>query len=221
MKKNGFTLAEVLMTMTIIGVIASMTLPTLTLNTRRAQIGPKLATAVSNFEQANQALLNDYQVDSLSDTGLLESENFNYATELVKYLKGSADTSDTRKHSITTNNRIRYALYPMVGIDSANEDEQPVPAHMQRISLEGNPPGILIDFANDNNASGNYWFSLWNDGSLRPMGSTGWDGTPESVSGGTRHWSHENNCPNDQTPKNPNYCAGSIFENNLRVRYRM
>ena len=47
MKKNGFTLAEVLITLGIIGVIAAITLPTLMSDTTSAQIGPKLAKAVS------------------------------------------------------------------------------------------------------------------------------------------------------------------------------
>ena len=71
MLKRGFTLAEVLVTLTIIGVIAAITLPSLLSNTATAQIGPKLAKAVSMFEQANTALLNEYSVDILSDSGLL------------------------------------------------------------------------------------------------------------------------------------------------------
>ena len=53
MKKYGFTLAEVLITLGILGVIAALTIPGLMLDSRRAQIGPKLAAAVSAFEQAN------------------------------------------------------------------------------------------------------------------------------------------------------------------------
>ena len=66
----GFTLAEVLITLGIVGVIAAITLPTLTQSTTTAQIGPKLAKAASAFEQANKALLDAYDVDRLSDTDL-------------------------------------------------------------------------------------------------------------------------------------------------------
>lgn len=38
MGKNGFTLAEVLITLGIIGVVAAMTIPTLIANTRAAQL---------------------------------------------------------------------------------------------------------------------------------------------------------------------------------------
>ena len=71
MIKKGFTLAEVLITLGIVGVIAAITLPTLTQSTTTAQIGPKLAKAASAFEQANKSLLKDQDVDCLTDTNLL------------------------------------------------------------------------------------------------------------------------------------------------------
>ena len=74
MKKSGFTLAEVLITLAIIGVIAALTLPGLMTDTASAQIGPKLAKAVSMFEQGNESLLNTFSVDSLTDTGLLDGD---------------------------------------------------------------------------------------------------------------------------------------------------
>ena len=75
MKKLGFTLAEVLITLGVVGVVAAITLPSLITDTATAQIGPKLAKAVASFEQANQALLNEQSVDNLSDTKLEISLN--------------------------------------------------------------------------------------------------------------------------------------------------
>lgn len=100
MKKNGFTLAEVLITLAIIGVVAALTLPTLTHNTTNAKIGPALMKAVSAFEQANQALLNEYSADALTDTGITFStvestetgEVGNYTTELSNHLKLTTTT---------------------------------------------------------------------------------------------------------------------------------
>ena len=67
MFKKGFTLAEVLITLGIVGVIAAITLPTLVQDTTAAQVGPKLAKAVSTFEQANQALLKNEGVNAITD----------------------------------------------------------------------------------------------------------------------------------------------------------
>ena len=98
MKKNGFTLAEILITLAIIGVVAALTLPSLTHNTTNAKIGPALMKAVAAFEQANQALLNEYSADALTDTGIAftslgsteSGEDGNYATALSNHLKLTA-----------------------------------------------------------------------------------------------------------------------------------
>ncbi len=54
MKKNGFTLAEVLITLAIIGVVATMTLPTLMTNTGEQQYKTGLKKAVNILTEAAQ-----------------------------------------------------------------------------------------------------------------------------------------------------------------------
>lgn len=59
MKKNGFTLAEVLITLAIIGVIATMTLPSLITNTSEQQAKSgfkKIVNTLSEAAQMNEAL---------------------------------------------------------------------------------------------------------------------------------------------------------------------
>ena len=222
MKKNGFTLAEVLMTMTIIGVIASMTLPTLTLNTRTAQIGPKLATAVASFEQANQALLAAEEVDSLTDLGILGNAN-TYSSDLIRFLKGNLQNCDDRECTIRLDSGTLFEILQFD--DSANNNLLP---HHQRMlpSSETRQAGIniLIDCNSDGNNCREFEFSLWNDGSLKPKGGVRWDSIDSNNSlnidgNNEEHWSKK--CPNGSIPEDSSYCAGSIFENNLRVRYRM
>ena len=86
MKKFGFTLAEILVSVAIVGVMAALTLPTLRTNTTNAQIGPKLAKAVSTFEQANESLLSSMSSDSLSDAGLINDPDV-YIRNLRNFLK--------------------------------------------------------------------------------------------------------------------------------------
>jgi len=52
MKKLGFTLAEVLITLVIIGVIAAMTVPTLMNNTNQQEFRSALKKAISGVNQA-------------------------------------------------------------------------------------------------------------------------------------------------------------------------
>ena len=63
MKKLGFTLAEVLITLVIIGVIAAMTVPTLMNNTNAQEYRSALKKAISGV---NQALTLNYALEGLS-----------------------------------------------------------------------------------------------------------------------------------------------------------
>lgn len=54
MKKSGFTLAEVLITMGIIGIIAAITMPTLMMDTKYKQIGVKLSKFYSTLYNASK-----------------------------------------------------------------------------------------------------------------------------------------------------------------------
>ena len=57
MKKNAFTLAEVLISLTIVGVVAAMTIPSLNNNIEKNKVGPAFAKAVNNIENANKLAL--------------------------------------------------------------------------------------------------------------------------------------------------------------------
>ncbi len=54
MKKNGFTLAEVLITLAIIGVVASLTLPALMTNTGEQQYKTALRKVINTLSEAGQ-----------------------------------------------------------------------------------------------------------------------------------------------------------------------
>ena len=65
--KKGFTLAEVLITLGIIGVVAAVTLPTLVQNYKKTVYVNQLKKFVSTFEQGLQKMLADEGVQRLSD----------------------------------------------------------------------------------------------------------------------------------------------------------
>lgn len=68
MKREGFTLAEVLITLGIIGVVAAMTIPTLISNTNGAQFKTGFKKALSTLNQAvlMNVALEDYDLSSLA-----------------------------------------------------------------------------------------------------------------------------------------------------------
>lgn len=212
MKKFGFTLAEILITLSIIGVVAAITLPTLMTDTMGAQIGPKLAKAVSAFEQANEALLHNNSVDSITDSGLFPDGG--YTEELSNHLKITPNAYDG-SWSLSKDG-IGYQVFKEITTGGTPDIDSTLPAHKQRI---GNL-WIDINGASKPNTWGEdrFAFSLWNDGSLRPKGGTNWDGKDTSKSGASQHWKF--GCPADELPSDYSLCAGHIFENNLKVLYK-
>ena len=66
--KNGFTLAEVLITLVIVGVVAGMTIPTVIQNVHKKQVGVKLKKFYSVMSQA----LMRYYIDEGLDANSFE-----------------------------------------------------------------------------------------------------------------------------------------------------
>lgn len=101
MKKSfGFTLAEVLITLGIVGVVAAMTLPALIQNYQKKTWVEGLKIGVSIFEQGFRQAMAEDGVDDLGDTTLWKNcsdEGLSYDSsewrdkcqpELSKYFKG-------------------------------------------------------------------------------------------------------------------------------------
>lgn len=96
----GFTLAEVLITLGIIGVVAAITLPSLIQNYQKKTYIEGLKVGVSILEQGFKAAMADDGVDDLADTTLwknCDGTNIPYSSpewrnkcqpELSKYFKG-------------------------------------------------------------------------------------------------------------------------------------
>lgn len=72
-KKFGFTLAEVLITLGIIGVVAAMTIPTLIANTNAAKFRSQFKKAVSTLNQAGLMAQAQYDIDYSTRSVIPES----------------------------------------------------------------------------------------------------------------------------------------------------
>ncbi len=71
-KNNGFTLAEVLITLGIIGVVAAMTLPTLVQNQQKRSLEVATQKFYSTMSQAVKKYMADEGVDDLRNTPLTD-----------------------------------------------------------------------------------------------------------------------------------------------------
>ena len=69
-KKRGFTLAEVLITLGIVGVVAALTAPALVMSSRNEANAARLSTVVSNMENAFQTAIAQEGADNLYGTSL-------------------------------------------------------------------------------------------------------------------------------------------------------
>ena len=101
MRKKGFTLAEVLITLGIVGVVAALTIPAMTQNVARRQVGPALAKAINNLEMANKKALAD------NDARRLGEVNEDYFTLLDSQLAGNIIEKNQLRYYIT-NDGITY-----------------------------------------------------------------------------------------------------------------
>lgn len=73
--KSAFTLAEVLVTLGIIGVVSAMTIPTLVQNYQRESYVTQLHKVYNELSQATQRALHDTNAVSLAETRYNESNN--------------------------------------------------------------------------------------------------------------------------------------------------
>ena len=87
-KRFGFTLAEVLITLGIIGVVAAMTIPTLIANTNGAKFRSQFKKTISTLNQAG--LMSQAQYD------------FDYAGTSVECKQGTAQGNITLEHPDST-----------------------------------------------------------------------------------------------------------------------
>ena len=86
MLKKGFTLAEVLVTLTIVGVVAALASPVLVGAFQKSKVGPSLRKFMNTIETANQHILGDYEAAQIDNVVSSGSE---YFTLLSKYVSGS------------------------------------------------------------------------------------------------------------------------------------
>ena len=84
MKKFGFTLAETLIAMAIVGVIASITIPTIVKENQKKVWANSLATAVGDFENAMTTYLITENANCLTETEAWKDENKDDISEALK-----------------------------------------------------------------------------------------------------------------------------------------
>ena len=254
MKKLGFTLAEVLITLGIVGVVAALTAPALVQNAGSAQIGPKLAKAVNTIEVATESCLvaeGASKVTAIASGTAPADFGTSFGEKLSNYMKiseisnkslkgkwegsvikaynGGAYRSESGPFNNSTfgagtfsspavkfmsKDGMIYSFYYTNRMLSKANNASATPSK-QIIGTVA----IDINGTAKPNTGGKdiFLFSWFNDGSLKPVGSTGWNPFAPEIDDDNLHWTKA--C-NDKKVTSGWACAGSIFENNLKIIYQ-
>lgn len=116
---EGFTLAEVLITLGIIGVVAAMTLPSLINRTQSKELETQFKKVYSELNQVAQLFKKDYEISVSEYTqNLGNAGGRKSALVLLKYFKGAKSFDDTTfndKDEEGNVKSIRYDIYTMNG----------------------------------------------------------------------------------------------------------
>lgn len=222
-KLKGFTLAEALITLAIIGVVASMTLPTINANIVKSQVGPALGKAIRTLETANTLAISENEVRSLNQIdGVGNADGYFYYV-VSKY----SPISMIDVGSVTYkkyNNSGDYASFSTAyhskdGITyfSAGSSRSSNNVSNLPITYAGEAWPILVDTNGYNkppNAFGKDLYLVYVDykGSVIPSGSSEYAKYFSSTD-----WTTTCNTPSRTTSFNAENCAGSVAENGFKV----
>lgn len=77
MKQNAFTMAEILITLGIIGVVAVLTMPTMIQNTQKKTYTTQLRKVNSEFQQATLNYINSKNALNLREAGVVNKSTLN------------------------------------------------------------------------------------------------------------------------------------------------
>ena len=115
MKKNGFTLAEVLITLAIIGVVATLTLPALMTNTQEQQSRTALKKGINTLTEAaqmNQAI-DGFDYATFSTTSTNDDETLSLYALLSKRTTMDYQTSGTTSNAaqLVNNGASNYVVF--------------------------------------------------------------------------------------------------------------
>ena len=115
MKKNGFTLAEVLITLAIIGVVATLTLPALLTNTAEQQAKTALKKGINTLTEAaqmNQAI-DGFDYATFSTTSTNDDDTLSLYALLSKRTTMDYQTSGTISNAakLVNNGASNYVVF--------------------------------------------------------------------------------------------------------------
>lgn len=226
-KKFAFTLAEVLITLSIIGVVAALTIPTLIQKYQKIVLVNQLKKAVSVVENGFRKAMADDGVDKLEDTSLFREEGSIAFSGYRPTLKYNLDKyfkiiKNDEYGTIPINYKyldgFKYAQPPQFASIYLSDGIILYTSGFYRTTFSGSPTaslgGILID-VNGEKGPNQYGrdmfnFNLANNGRLYPAGS--------KEDNGYSYWKTNGGC-DPAAARSGWLCAARIIENGWVMDY--
>ncbi len=215
---KAFTLAEVLITLGIVGVVATLTLPALTHSVMEQQTAAVLSKAINTLETANAKILQERNARTLSSAcnGVGGYTRYLAQNLNVTYRSGSITQGQfilRGDDTVTTKDGIVFRFSPLHLSLDLNQPNRPAKYH-------GSHYEITID-TNGNkgpNRLGKDQFFVWVDyyGQVIPFG-----GAQYAEYQNTNNILWTNGCPSNRSkkPTNVRACTGSIVDNGYKILY--
>ena len=228
MKKFGFTVSEIMVALAMIGVIASLTIPTFLSSNKNSANASKLATTVSAVENAFTNMIVSEAVQNLSETrfgrtgdptelaGFLGNflklngdNNFvNYGFNLIS--GGTLDYPGDRTLQMKNGALLMYQIAPV----GRNPDE------VEELggTISGSTGRLLIDVNGENNPNtigrDIFYFRVGDDGLLYPAGGLNFSILDDNAN----LWRNAGNFSCTDNDKRLG-CTARLIENNYQVDY--
>ena len=176
MKKNGFTLAEVLITLAIIGVVATLTLPALMTNTQEQQSRTALKKGINTLTEAaqmNQAI-DGFDYATFSTTSTNNDDTLSLYALLSKRTTMDYQTSGTTSSAATlvNNGASNYVVFFKDGSALAfpNSTDATTGTAVSDPAPDGLPYGIKAVYDTNGQKGPNLLSNCKGSGAMKPNG---------------------------------------------------
>ena len=229
MKKSGFTIAETLIVLAVIGIIAMLTMPTYIANQRKKMYAKTLQVAVVNFQTAMTNLISKEGVDDLLETTAWEKNEKIFVANIGKVLgvlsfdndpssylplAGTGDKINIKDTiNITTKNGVEYKINKKTEGNVKKSEEETL---MNNLNYTNKAATVYIDINGKvaPNIVGRdlFEFDLAVNGLLYPVGSADYNyynNIEDGPDPGTK-------CVKDLDGK---YCAAYLMNNGYNMDY--
>jgi len=244
--KNGFTLAEVLITLGIIGVVAALTIPTLMKNYEKIQYVTAFKNSYATFQNGIRAYIASENCTDLTSTGLFAGAEETKAyklDELSKIFKGMNDLGSQLSSfkTKTLGGANSYSLfnssYPVIQtVDGAiyniqDSDSNNCEYNSDDVTdskLKNYCAAVIVDTNGQKNPNVKgrdvFIFILANNGLLYPVNGTEYAKTNPFPGMSTGHWKDDvNYCTYGSdvidSAVTGNGCAARIMEEGWQMKY--